>query len=136
MPKRSPFGSIQYLGEDRYRVWWTDDGKRRSKVVHGTRDDAELFLATKRLGREDGAPDQLWASYYATRVKLTFDTLEPKTVSGYTRVWDVELKDRIGDSGRPGRPRPEAPMTSFSWPWAMPAHQPAAGTTSWPPGAA
>lgn len=96
MPK-SLFGSIQYLGPDRYRVWWTDEGKRRSKVVHGSRDDAELFLATKRLGQGGAVPDQPWRSYYKTRVEPTFPKLEPKTVSGYTRVWNVELERRIGD---------------------------------------
>lgn len=92
---RSMFGSIQYLGPDRYRVWWTDEGKRRSKVVHGTRDDAELLLATQRLGYYEPVPDQPWGSYYETRVKPTFAKLEPKTVSGYVRVWEVELKPRI-----------------------------------------
>lgn len=96
MAKRSMFGSIQRLGEDRYRIYWTHDGQRSSKVVHGTRDDAELALATLRLGREGRVPDQPWASYYETVVKPTFNLLEPKTVSGYERVWRVELKPRIG----------------------------------------
>ena len=58
MPKaktRSSFGSIQYMSTDRYRVFWEDapgpDGKRmrRSKVVRGTRRDAEDYLAAMRL---------------------------------------------------------------------------------------
>lgn len=57
---KSLFGSIQRLGEDRYRVWWTQNGQRKSRVIHGTRDDAELFLATMRLStsvvREENVP--------------------------------------------------------------------------------
>lgn len=48
---RSNFGTIQYVSKGKYRVWWEagrmDDGKRKraSKIVNGTKDDAELYLA-------------------------------------------------------------------------------------------
>ncbi len=80
MAKKSLFGSIQRLGEDRYRVYWTHDGARKSKVIRGTRDDAEIFLASMRTGR---IPDQPWGTYYKSVVHPTFSLLEPKTVEGY-----------------------------------------------------
>lgn len=92
MAKRSLFGSIQWLGDDRYRVFWTHEGERHSKVIHGTRDEAEVFLATMRTGR---IPDQPWGMYYKNVVQPTFTMLEPKTVEGYERTWDVELAPRI-----------------------------------------
>lgn len=94
MAKRSLFGSIQWLGDDRYRVYWTHEGERNSKVVRGTRDDAEIFLALMRTGR---IPDQPWRSYYKNTVHPTFELLQPKTVEGYERTWDAELDHRIGD---------------------------------------
>ncbi len=93
MAKKSLFGSIQRLGEDRYRVYWTHDGARKSKVIRGTRDEAEIFLASMRTGR---IPDQPWGTYYKNVVHPTFALLEPKTIEGYERTWDVELAPRIG----------------------------------------
>lgn len=68
MAKKSLFGSIQRLGEDRYRVYWTHDGARKSKVIRGTRDEAEIFLASMRTGR---IPDQPWGTYYKNVVHPT-----------------------------------------------------------------
>lgn len=92
---RSHFGSIQREGEDRYRVWWVDDGKRRSKRIRGTRDEAEAYLASMMLQRGEPS-DMTWRSYWNVAVSPTFDGLAAKTVSGYERVWRVELEPRIG----------------------------------------
>lgn len=93
---RSHFGSVKREGEDRYRVWWTDDGKRRSKRISGTRDDAEAFLASMMLKRGEPS-DMTWRSYWATAVTKTFVSLAEKTISEYERVWRVELEPRIGN---------------------------------------
>lgn len=92
---RSSFGSIQYIGPDRYRVFWTDNGQRKSKRVSGTRDDAEAFLASMMLER-GGVPDVPWASFWKSAVVPTFDRLAEKTVHEYDRLWRVELEPRIG----------------------------------------
>lgn len=92
---RSHFGTIQYTGPDAYRVFWTDDGKRRSKRISGTRDDAEAFLASMMLER--GAPsDMTWNAYWKSAVEPSFDGLADKTVHEYKRIWRVELEPRIG----------------------------------------
>lgn len=92
---RSLFGSIDYLGPDRYRIRWTDEGRRRSKTVRGTRDDAEAMLAAAML-RRGRVEDMPWRSFWAAAVTPTFAGLAEKTVSGYERVWRVELEPRIG----------------------------------------
>ena len=95
---RSNFGHIQRLGEDRYRVYWQEDGKQRTKVVRGTRDDAEVFLATKRIDRQGMVDDQTWSSYWSTVIEPSFKGLALKTISGYKRVWRKELEPRIGST--------------------------------------
>lgn len=90
---RSHFGSIQRLSENRYRIWWTDGGKRRSAYVDGTRDDAENELARRRLTK---TPElTTWQDFYTLHVRPTFDGLATKTVDDYERVWNRELRPRI-----------------------------------------
>lgn len=101
---RSNFGTVQYVSKGKYRVWWEagrkDDGKRRraSKIVDGTMDDAELYLAKIRVGligcTQDMTYDELWAG----KVQPSFerDGLATKTVENYERVWARELRPRIG----------------------------------------
>lgn len=91
---RSLFGSIQWLGPHRYRVFWTDGGRRRSRVINGDRDAAEQFLARLRIG--DGmAYDMSWGDYWKAAVAPTFEGLAAKTVADYERVWRRELEPRI-----------------------------------------
>lgn len=92
---RSSFGSIQYIGPDRYRVWWMDNNARKSKRINGTRDDAEAFLASMMLER-GSVPDMPWSSFWKSAVVPTFDRLAEKTVHEYNRLWRVELEPRIG----------------------------------------
>ena len=78
---RSNFGTIQYVSKGKYRVWWEDGrsttGKRKraSKVVNGTMDDAELYLAKIRVGlvgcTEDMTYDELWAGKVSPRSSAT-----------------------------------------------------------------
>lgn len=92
---RSHFGSVQREGEDRYRVWWTDNGKRRSKRIHGTRDEAEAYLASMVLKRGEPS-DMTWRDYWDAAVAPTLDGLSVKTVAEYKRLWRVELEPRVG----------------------------------------
>lgn len=91
---RSRFGSIQRLSPGCYRVWWTDAGVRRSKVVHGSLDDAEHILARVRLG--ESADDMPWSEYWRRYVEPSLDGLAAKTSADYMRVWKRELEPRIG----------------------------------------
>ncbi len=49
---RSNFGSIEYIDQDYYRVWWTDkSGKRHShRMPDTTREEAETYLAMRKVG--------------------------------------------------------------------------------------
>lgn len=92
---RSRFGHIQYLGPDRYRVYWYDGGTKRSHRVNGDLDAAEAYLAHVRLG--DGKmADRPWSEYWLDAVVPTFEGLAVKTVADYERVWKRELAPRIG----------------------------------------
>lgn len=96
---RSNFGSIQYVSKGKYRIWWIDgSGKRASKVLNGTRDDAELYLAMQRIGTVGCDPSITYSELWAAIVHPSFakDGLATKTVEGYERVWERELMPRIG----------------------------------------
>lgn len=91
---KSRFGHIERIAPEKYRVYWYDGGKRKSKQLTGDRDTAEQFLAHVRLG--DGLlQDMPWGSYYEQAVKPTYEGLAAKTVSDYERLWKRELAPRI-----------------------------------------
>lgn len=92
---RSRFGHIQYLGPDKRRIYWREDGRTRTKTVHGDDDAAEMELARVRLG-ESPVGDMQWQRYWTEAVEPTFEGLAAKTVSDYRRVWNRELAPRIG----------------------------------------
>ena len=97
---RSHFGAVQRLGKDRYRISCEAephaDGRRRrkTKVVRGTRTEAEVELAAM-CG--SGMPRSVtWAEFWDAKVEPQVSTLSPKTAHEYRRLWDVELGPRIG----------------------------------------
>ena len=77
-----------------------DDGKRKraSKIVNGTKDDAELYLAKIRVGLLGCSDDMTYNELWAAKVQPSFerDGLATKTVENYERVWARELRPRIG----------------------------------------
>lgn len=95
-------GSIVYVRQGVYRVYWDagrdDRGKRRrpSKVVHGTRHDAEAYLARQAANGYRPSKATTWARFFATCVRPTFDGLAAKTVQEYERLWSHDLEPRIG----------------------------------------
>ena len=91
---RSQFGSVVYIAQDYYHVFWSDGTRRRSKRIHGTRDDAEDFLARMRSG-SGSQSDCTYSEYWRRSVVPTFGTLQPKTVSGYKQVWNHDLSPAI-----------------------------------------
>ena len=98
---RSSFGSITKLGDGRWQVQWPDgykpDGKRRrrTKVIRGSRKDAELFLAAKRL--ESGAPvSSMTLADYAESSYFPGLHVAPKTLQTYMKAWEKWLKPLLG----------------------------------------
>lgn len=93
---RRAFGHIENLGGDRWRVWWTDHGRRRSHRLEGTRKDAELFLARMQLETVGRPDDCTLSDYWAIGVLPTFANLSERTAYDYSRLWRVELEPRFG----------------------------------------
>lgn len=101
---RSNFGTVQYVSKGKYRVWWEagrkGDGKRNrpSRIVYGTRDDADLFLAVKKINALGCDEFTTYDEFWAAKVEPSFikDGLATKTVENHQRVWARELQPRIG----------------------------------------
>lgn len=102
---RSQFGCVRRLDEGRYRVYWSegvgDDGKavRRSKVVRGSRRDAEMFLAARALDAGNAelyadsmTLEEFWAMEYARDI----ERLAPQTQDSYRRVWERHVRPLFG----------------------------------------
>ena len=100
---RPNFGHIQRVGHERYRVFWgrgyRPDGTRdrHSATVHGTRAEAEVFLASKVSAQGAPAPDQTWEVFWLAHVEPTFDCLAKQTVDKYRYYWDNHLKPHIAN---------------------------------------
>lgn len=107
---RSMFGHIEWLGGDRYRVFWEAgrvNGKRRqrSKVVRVTRDDAEIFLAKKRIesGRHDAIDDitigNYWEVWYHPLLEDLYAAGEMAlgTIRNYESNWRKHLAPIFAD---------------------------------------
>ena len=94
---RSNFGHIEKLGPDKCRVFWPENHRKRSKVIYGTLDDAEVFLARKKIeqyGLVSSATT--YNEYWDMAVTPTFKGLAETTIADYNRLWNVELQPRIG----------------------------------------
>lgn len=93
---RREFGTIQELERGRlYRVFWQQGEKKCSHRVHGTRADASRYLARVQI-REGGAGDATtYAEYWEGVVVPSFDTLAPRTVADYFKLWKT-LEPEIG----------------------------------------
>ena len=98
---RSAKGTIRKRGEGR---WWVSKpgpidpatGKRTEigRAVRGSRVDAAVALA-ELIG--EGLPDETtWEAFWNGVVQPSFDGLALKTVHEYERLWNVELRHRIG----------------------------------------
>ena len=109
------YGSIVRLSKGRYRVYWgrgrdgaTGRRLRQSKVVRGTRADAEAFLASRAGVGFRVRPSTRWGEYWEAAVAPTFAELAAKTVDDYERTWRVELAPRIASDE----------VRSADWRWA------------------
>ena len=101
---RAAIGAIQRLDRNRYRVSIEGrpkpDGSRtrHSKVVRGTRSEAEAVLAAMKLDqgkldRVDLTLSEYWTAFY----EPTLSTLAESTASGYRYAWDGHVKPLFGD---------------------------------------
>ena len=98
---RSAKGSIRRRGPNR---WWVskpgpidqETGKRTEvgEAVRGSRVDAAVALA--RLLGVGLPPETTWEAFYNGVVRPSYANLAEGTVEGYERLWNVELKHRIG----------------------------------------
>jgi len=102
---RSALGSIQRLGKDRYRVSVegrpSDDGRRtrKSKVVRGSRSDAEAALARMALdeGKEVEFPDITLSQYWTLFYEPSLAALSKSTQSSYRYAWEGLVEPLFGD---------------------------------------
>lgn len=102
---RAAMGSIQRMGKDRYRVSIegrpTPEGKRtrKSKVVRGSRSDAEAVLARMKLdeGKLDEFPDLTLSQYWELFYEPSLSSLAKSTESAYRYAWEGLVKPLFGD---------------------------------------
>ena len=93
---RSQFGTIQAVSDGKFRIFWSQGGRKRSKTVYGSRDDAELLLARMKLESRGAVADVEMAEYWKIAVEPTFWTLSERTEYDYRRLWRVELEPLFG----------------------------------------
>lgn len=104
MPRRRYFGSIDSLGKDSdgvkiWRLRWQEDGKRRTRCVHGPYSDAERALAsihaTIRRRKADGPTiSELYQSEY---VPNELSTMAASTRRNVVSAWDNHISPRWGN---------------------------------------
>lgn len=103
MSEQRRWGRNEPAGPGRRRLFWkvppdpvTGKRRRPSKTIEGTYEDGELELARIRIALEGTSGDETWIEFWAGVVEPTLPDLASKTRSGYERVWNRELKPRIG----------------------------------------
>lgn len=100
---RPNFGHIERLGHDHYRVFWgrgyRPDGQRdrHSATIHGTRAEAEVFLASKVSAQGAPTRTETWEVFWLAHVEPTFDGLAVRTVDDYRAMWERHLRPHIAE---------------------------------------
>lgn len=94
---RSRFGSVKRIGTDHYHVFWTEAGRRRSKRIRGTRDDALAFLAARQMEAGGAVQGITWGVYWNAVVVPSFEGLADKTIHGYLWTWE-RMAPHLADS--------------------------------------
>lgn len=92
---RSTFGYIKKHGKyGKYRVYWSENRQRRSKVVDNM-DEATKLLAKKRL--QEGHVDSTvtFNSYYKSVIEPSYKNLAKRTIYDYDYAWK-KIKPYIG----------------------------------------
>lgn len=111
---RAALGSIQRLDRDRYRISIegrrTADGKRtrKTKVVRGTREEAEFELARMKLesGKDVDGSGMTFRMYWDAFYEPTLSRLAESTASSYRYAWNGLVEPLFGDEEMAGmKPR-------------------------------
>lgn len=100
---KTRWGHIDVLSEHKHRIWWDDgfkeNGKRnrRSRIINGSWDDAELELAKVYIQRGGHKDDMTYEELWGGIVEPSFvkRELSVRTIEEDTRVWNKELRPRI-----------------------------------------
>lgn len=93
---RSSFGYIKKHGKyGKYRVYWSENKQRKSRVVDNMKVATEL-LAIKRL--ENGYTDSTvtFNAYYENVVKPSYKNLAQRTIYDYEYTWE-KIKPLLGN---------------------------------------
>ena len=93
---RSQFGTVQAVSDGKWRIFWQQGGRKRSKTIHGSREDAEIALAQHKLDSKGTVEDVTLNEYWKIAVEPTFINLSERTIYDYERLWTVELQPRFG----------------------------------------
>lgn len=101
---RAQLGSIERLGKDRYRISIegerTDEGKRtrKTKVVRGTRNEAEIELAKMKLdlGKPSGI-DLTVRAYWETTYLPAASRVSANSLNTYTHTYKKHVEPIFGD---------------------------------------
>ena len=100
---RAALGSIERLDKARYRISMegdrTPEGKRtrKTKVVRGTREDAEIELAKMKLDAGKPIDRSMTVGFFWKAVYLpTLDHLKPRTRAGYVSDYTRLVEPRFG----------------------------------------
>ena len=93
---KNSFGHIKKLGKDHYHVFWSENGNRRSKRIHGDIQAARLYLAQRQLELGGGPRRLSWSRYWDLAVEPTLDRVSERTAHDYRRVWRKYLEPKIG----------------------------------------
>lgn len=103
MSSQKRWGRNEPAGPGKRRLWWpappdpvTGERRRPSKTIEGSYEDGELELARIRIALEGTCGTETWDEFWTGVVEPTLTDLASKTRSGYERVWNRELRPRIG----------------------------------------
>lgn len=98
--QRRTFGCIQRIRKDAYRLRWTEHGERKSKMVYGTRVEANKQLAEIQTSFNHGVvtPQKVKiAKLYETRYLPEAERkLAAKTLTDYKCVWQKYIDPHWG----------------------------------------
>ena len=88
---KATFGHIQRLGKDHFKCYWRENGKQKTKTMHCTLEEANVFLAQKKIAFKSADSDMKWGEFWEIVAIPSMESLEAKTTHEYKRIWEREL---------------------------------------------
>ena len=87
---RREFGTIKEIRRgELYRVFWQENGRKRSHNVRGGRADASRYLAKVQLGIRGADDATTYDEYWAAVIEPSLSSLAPRTAADYRRLWGI-----------------------------------------------